>query len=157
MATLTDAVVGALQTEPTLITLFGSAPSRIKAFDELGSFGLTPASTPWAYSGAKLQPVLIVRTTRRQIVQGYQDEELQEQSVRQVVRLTYFDDRANGYGTIEAAMGVVHAKLNFQYFEGMRLEYQDDDLFLRTKEASNAATVNETFFAYGVHRPYTYG
>lgn len=157
MTTLTDAIVGTLQTEPTLITLFGASPSRIKSFGDLASFGLTPQSTPWAYSGSKLQPVLIVRTSRRQIVQGYADEVLQEQSVRTVVRLTYFDDRANGYDTIEAAMGVVHARINLQYFVGMRLEYQDDDLFLRTKEANNAATVNETYFAYGVHRPYIYG
>jgi hypothetical protein len=163
VATLTDAIVGVLQAEPTLITLYGSGSTgRIRAFDQLNLnashvFGLTPQTASWAFSGAKMLPVLIVRATRRQSDRAYQDEEEQEQSVRSVVRIMYMDDRANGYDTIEAAMGIVRAALNFKYFEKMRLEYQDDDLFQRTKEANNAATVNETYYAYGVLVPYTYG
>lgn len=164
MATLTDSIVGVLQVEPTLIGFYGSGASgRLRSYDALNIeagkpiLGLTPISAPWAFNGAKLRSTLIVRTTRRQAVQGYQDEVLQEQSVRSVVRLYYFDDRTAGYDLIEAAMGVVRAALNFKYFEGMRLEYQDDDLQQRTKEIGNAATVTETYYAYGVLRPYTYG
>lgn len=149
--TLEEAVVTALKANATLQTLFGASPNtRIKGFDELGGFGLSPKSTPWAYDGAKLRSLIVVRETKLQRTQGYTDEDLQQNSVRQVLRLTYMDDRSVGYDNINAARKTVRSLLNYRYFTGLRTEFQDADKNERSKENNNACVISESYYAYGV-------
>lgn len=151
---LSETLVTTLAADAALQAIFGSgASSRIKAFNTLTEYAVTPKSAPWAFDGGIMLNSMIVRVTKERVILAVRDEVQQLQSVQQQIRITYMTDKSNTYDMLEDAAKRVYALMQFKYFDGRQMEYQEEDPSVRIKEIGNAATINDLYLAYGVKTP----
>lgn len=149
---LQTAVRDAIKASSALVTAFTGG---IIAYDDMDGYGLTRTSYPTAFSTTSplMKPTIMVRERSRIFTGNVRDEEQQAMSYTQAVEVWFYDDRKNGYTTIDSGQRTVFGLLHEQTVNSARLERRELRPYDRDPDLQYACVLLAVYDARGVETP----
>lgn len=146
---LQDDVKTILVASTTLATAFTGG---IKMEDEMGGMGLNRTLNPSAYESTsqKLKPTLIIRERQQVPTSTIADEDLQIRSFVQPVEIALYNDRINGYATLESAQDTIYTLLQNRKAGNLTLIWRTNTRANRDRNHDNACILTCVYDGYGV-------
>ena len=123
----------------------------IYTYDETGRNGISPQSTPDAYSSGTLLPCVVIKERSSVPTSPIRSEASRDFSYRAAVELWFYDDGAAILDTLTSARNRAIALLHDQRVTGARVQLNNEMKNFRDPDLEGAHVLRLEFTVHAVH------